>query len=60
MPRGDKTKAPSFVLWKAGKPLRQIQNTICVISPTRPRSIAGWVRDWEGGRQGKWAPTIKK
>lgn len=60
MPRGDRTKAPSFALWKAGKSLRQIQSAICGQSKTKPGSVAGWVRDWERGSQGAWAPKIKE
>lgn len=60
MPRGDKTKAPAFDLWKAGKSLRVIQDAIGARSETKPSSVAGWVRDWERGRQGQWTPKINE
>lgn len=59
MPRGDRTKAPAFQLWRAGKSLEEIQGEIGARSKTKPSSVAGWVRDWERGRQGTWPPNIK-
>ena len=59
MPRGDATKAPAFQLWKAGKSLEDIQQAISARSKTKATSVAGWVRDWERGRQQQWAPKIK-
>lgn len=60
MPRGDRTKAPAFQLWSAGKALEDIQRAIGARSKTKPSSVAGWVRDWERGRQGMWVPKIKR
>jgi hypothetical protein len=54
MPKGDKTKEPTFKLWLAGKPLEDIQEEIVRTSKTRASSVAGWVRDWERGKQEVW------
>lgn len=59
MPRGDKTKVPAFRLWRAGRSLREIQDAIGAVSRTKPSSVAGWVRDWERGRQGTWTPRVR-
>jgi len=59
MPRGDGTKAPAFKAWSAGKSLRDIQAEITGSSKTKASSVAGWVRDWERGRQRQWSPKIK-
>jgi hypothetical protein len=60
MPLGDKTKAPAFKLWKAGKALKEIQDAIRGMSKTKPGSVAGWVLDWERGAQGVWTPKIRR
>lgn len=59
MPRGDRTKASAFQLWRDGKTLEEIQRAIGARSKTKPSSVAGWVRDWGRGRQGTLAPKIK-
>ena len=59
MPRGDKTKAPTFALWKVGQSSKQIQAAICTRPGTKPSSVAGWIRDWERGSQRTWSPKVK-
>ena len=54
MPKGDKTKEPAFKLWLEGKSLEDIQEEIARTSKTQASSVAGWVRDWERGKQATW------
>jgi len=54
MPKGDKTKEPAFKLWLEGKSLEDIQQEIGRTSKTQASSVAGWVRDWERGKQETW------
>ena len=56
MPKGDKSKEPAFALWKAGRSLSEIQSEIRLAPETKPGSVAGWVLDWERGKQGLWEP----
>jgi len=59
MPHGDKTKEPTFAMWKTGQSVKQIQAVICTQTGTKPSSVAGWIRDWERGSQHTWTPKIK-
>lgn len=56
MPRGDKTKEPTFKMWVEGKSLAEIHAAIRKCSGTQAGSVAGWVKDWQRGRQGTWTP----
>ena len=55
MPRGDKTKEPAFRMWLQGKPLKEIQREMQK-KGTLPSSVAGWILDWERGKQRDWTP----
>lgn len=41
MPRGDKTKAPAFAMWKAGKSLKDIQAAIRARSQNKAEKVIG-------------------
>ncbi len=58
MASGDKTKKPAFEMWKEGKSLKEIQEKICRATTTKPRSVKGWILDWERGKQSSWNPAI--
>jgi hypothetical protein len=58
MPKGKRTKALSFRLWKEGKSLAEIQVQICGDSKALRESVKEWIVEWERGRQTKWDPDI--
>ena len=60
MPRGDETKTVAFSLWLKGRSIKQIEATIRARSGTKPSSVAGWILDWERGRQMTWEPNITR
>lgn len=56
MPKDEKVKELVFALWLKGRSLPEIQATISAQSGTKPGGVAGWLLEWERGRQAQWVP----